>query len=58
MIGVNNRNLKTMTTDLSVSERLATRMPDSRPFVAESGIKTIADIHHLKGSGAAALSYW
>lgn len=47
MIGVNNRDLKTFTVDISNSERLRKLVPDNILFVAESGIKTSGDIKRL-----------
>ena len=52
LIGVNNRDLKTFTTDLSVTERLAIKIPKDRVLVAESGIKTEKDVVRLRGCGA------
>ena len=51
MIGVNNRNLKTMVVDLGTSERLAASMPSALLRVAESGIKTSDDIDRLTQAG-------
>ena len=50
LIGVNNRNLKTMTTDLATSERLAKRYPELN-MVSESGVRTPEDIIRLRRSG-------
>lgn len=50
MIGVNNRNLKTFTVDVHNSERLRKLVPTNISFVAESGIKTNADIEVLKAA--------
>jgi len=47
LVGVNNRNLRTFTTDLAVSERLRTQIPDDRLMVTESGIHSQADIARL-----------
>ena len=52
LLGVNNRNLKTMVTDLAVTERLAAMVPEGRVLVAESGLKTNDDLHRLSQSGA------
>ena len=52
LIGVNNRNLKTMTTDLGTTERLAARLPVGRVLVAESGLKTAADLARMARCGA------
>ena len=51
LIGVNNRNLKTMAVDIGVSERLAARLPEGRLIVAESGLSTHADLVRLQGAG-------
>ncbi len=48
VIGVNNRDLKTFTVDISNSERLRKLVPSDILFVAESGIKTKEDIRRLK----------
>lgn len=48
MIGVNNRDLKTFTVDIGNSERLKKLVPDNILFIAESGIKTSADIRKLQ----------
>ncbi len=52
LLGVNNRNLKTMTTDLATTERLAARLPPGRVLVAESGLKTPADLARMAKAGA------
>ncbi len=56
LIGVNNRNLRTFTTDLAVTEQLANLLPDpaaaGRILISESGVKTVSDITHLRGCGA------
>jgi len=52
LIGVNNRNLKTMTTDLAITERLAAHLPGDRVLVAESGLKTPADLARMAAVGA------
>ncbi len=52
LIGVNNRNLKTLTIDLGVTERLAKLLPKDRVLVAESGLKTPADLARMSKAGA------
>jgi len=52
LIGINNRDLRAMVTDLATTERLAARLPAGRAFVAESGVKTPADIARLRAAGA------
>ena len=54
LIGVNNRNLKTLEVDLANGERMAARLPKDRFFVAESGIYAPEDIARLRASGAQA----
>lgn len=51
MIGVNNRDLKTFTVDIHNSIRLRSLIPSNILFVAESGIRTAADIQALKDAG-------
>lgn len=47
IIGVNNRDLKTLTTDLAVTERLAELVPDDRVLISESGIRSRNDVERL-----------
>jgi indole-3-glycerol phosphate synthase/phosphoribosylanthranilate isomerase len=47
IIGINNRNLRTLTTDLSVTERLAPLAPRGIILIAESGISSRADVERL-----------
>jgi len=51
LIGVNNRNLRTFSTDLAISERLRALIPESRMMVAESGIRTPQDVRRLLRAG-------
>lgn len=52
IIGVNCRDLSNFTVDMSISERLLKAIPDGIVKVAESGIKTSADIARLRAAGA------
>ena len=52
LLGVNNRDLKTFTTDLGTTERLAQRVPEGRHLIAESGLFTPADLARLAKAGA------
>ncbi len=51
VIGVNNRNLKDFTVDISNSIRLRDKAPREALFVAESGIRTPEDIDALRKAG-------
>jgi len=55
IVGINNRDLKTLTTDLAVTERLAARVPDDVLLVSESGVATRADVERLSGHADAFL---
>ena len=55
LVGVNNRNLKTMTTDLGHVLRLREQVPADVVLVAESGIKTRADVERLEAAGIYAM---
>ena len=50
LIGVNNRDLHTFTTDLVTSERLRPMIPGDRTMVTESGIHTLEDVRQLQSS--------
>jgi len=54
LLGINNRNLKTLKTDLSTTEALMKKVPAGRLVVSESGLKTRADIERMLKAGAQA----
>jgi indole-3-glycerol phosphate synthase len=51
IIGVNNRDLKTLTVRVETSLELIERIPDDRIAVAESGLSTNADLLRLRNAG-------
>ena len=51
IIGVNNRNLRTLEVNLETSFRLRAKIPPRCLAVSESGIKTAADLHRLSEAG-------
>jgi indole-3-glycerol phosphate synthase len=51
IIGVNNRNLRTLSVDTDVSRRAVESIPDETIAVAESGLRTPADLNELKAAG-------
>jgi indole-3-glycerol phosphate synthase len=55
LVGINNRDLKRMVTDLATFERLASMAPAGSTLVAESGIKTPADVKRVRRAGAYAI---
>ncbi len=55
LLGINNRNLRTLQTSLETFERLAPRVPGERFLVAESGIAAPADVARMRAAGARAL---
>ncbi|WP_172196241.1 indole-3-glycerol phosphate synthase TrpC [Saccharibacillus qingshengii] len=52
LIGVNNRNLHTFETRLSVTADLAPRMPKQALLISESAIRTAEDVQYVGSSGA------
>jgi indole-3-glycerol phosphate synthase len=52
LIGVNNRNLKTLRVDLATTEELAPLVPPERLLVAESGLGTHDDLLRMRRAGA------
>ena len=51
LIGINNRNLKTLKVDLETSLFLSEKVPSNYVIVAESGIKSSIDIELLQQAG-------
>ena len=51
LIGVNNRNLRTLEVDVDASLRLARRIPRGVVTVAESGLRSRADLDRLSAAG-------
>jgi indole-3-glycerol phosphate synthase len=51
IVGVNNRNLRTLQVDVRASEILIGRIPSDIVAVAESGLKTSDDLVRLKALG-------
>jgi indole-3-glycerol phosphate synthase len=55
MIGINNRDLNTFTTDLNVTFRLAKRIPSDKLIVSESGIHDRDAVTRLTQAGVHAM---
>ena len=55
LLGVNHRDLHTFAIDMSLTEQIAKRVPADVVLVAESGIKTAADVRRLGDAGAHAV---
>jgi indole-3-glycerol phosphate synthase len=53
LIGINNRNLKTLQTDLATTMELAPHVPPDRFLIGESGIRDNGDIGRLGSMGLA-----
>jgi len=51
VLGINNRDLSTMEVDLNTTSRLSGLLGDKSELVAESGIKSRADVERLKSIG-------
>jgi indole-3-glycerol phosphate synthase len=52
LVGINNRNLRTLETDLAVSEHLLPKVPPGVFAVSESGMKDAGDVARLRAAGA------
>jgi indole-3-glycerol phosphate synthase len=55
LLGVNNRNLHTFEVDLEHTLRLRRQIPTDRVLVAESGIRSRADVERLAAAGVQAM---
>lgn len=55
LIGINSRDLNTFVTALSTVEQLAAMVPSDVTLVAESGIRTPADVRRVANAGAKAI---
>jgi len=55
IIGVNNRNLKTLAVDLDTTFRLLEIIPPGRVVISESGIKSRQDVQRLQQAGVKAI---
>jgi indole-3-glycerol phosphate synthase len=51
IVGVNNRNLRTLAVSTEVSELVIDRIPDDAIAVAESGLKTAEDLRRFRSLG-------
>jgi indole-3-glycerol phosphate synthase len=51
VVGVNNRNLRTLKVDVDASYRLAARMPRDVVAVSESGLQSREDLERLSAAG-------
>ena len=47
IVGINNRDLRTLKTDLAVTQRLVARIPADRLVISESGIRDRSDVERL-----------
>ena len=52
LIGINNRNLKTLKTDIAMTEQLAALVPRDRVLVSESGLASPVDLARMDRAGA------
>jgi len=55
VLGINNRDLTTMQVDLNTTSRLVGLLENNDELVAESGIKTRADVEKLMSAGVKAV---
>lgn len=55
LIGINNRDLRTFSTDLGITQRLAKRIPSDKFIVSESGIHKRDDVQQIMEAGVNAI---
>jgi indole-3-glycerol phosphate synthase len=55
LIGINNRDLRRLETDLAVTERLAPLAPAGAVVISESGIRSADDVRRVRDAGAHAV---
>lgn len=55
IVGINNRNLKTLTTDIALFESLGPKVPEDKVLVAESGMRGVEDVRRMEAAGANAV---
>lgn len=55
VLGINNRDLRTLEVDLGTTLRLAELAGEGVPVVSESGIRTGADVRRLAAAGVCAI---
>ena len=52
LLGINNRNLKTLTVDIATTEALAPHIPPGKILISESGLKDSGDLRRMQDAGA------
>lgn len=55
MIGINNRNLKTLEVDLGITRELAAKIPAGKIMISESGVREPEDVQSLAPAGIKAV---
>ncbi|MGH2405765.1 MAG: indole-3-glycerol phosphate synthase TrpC, partial [bacterium] len=55
VIGINNRDLRTLGVDLGTTARLRPRIPEGVAVISESGIETVEDIVRVCSTGVDAV---
>lgn len=55
IIGINNRNLKTLEVDLGITRELAAKIPAGKVVISESGVREPEDVASLASAGIRAV---